>query len=252
MKNLKEKLLSLGVFLDNEYLDFYCTLIINNKSTKFAKRVTEKHHIIQRSYYKLKGLEIDNSDENMVYLSHFDHCLAHYYLCECTTGRLKYSNEYAFIKMVKIESRFDFDLDKFMKEADKYDEVYKSFCQHQADLNASACKKRGGGTIAGRKCFTNGEKTVFAVECPEGFWPSYTNNKPVSTITKQRMSEAAIKRCNDINYKEKQKAGLAEYYKTHVGIATGKVWITNDLESKYISKEDPLPDGWHYGRKKWK
>ena len=169
MKNLKEKLLSLGVFLDNEYLDFYCTLILKNKNTKFTKRVTEKHHIIQRSYYKLNGLEIDNSAENMVYLSHFDHCLAHYYLCECTTGRLKYSNEYAFIKMVKIESRFDFDLEKFMKEADKYDEIYKSFCQHQADLNASACKKRGGGTIAGRKCFTNGEKTVFAVECPEGF-----------------------------------------------------------------------------------
>lgn len=223
MKNLKEKLLSLGVFLDNEYLDFYCTLILKNKNTKFTKRVTEKHHIIQRSYYKLTGLEIDNSAENMVYLSHFDHCLAHYYLCECTIGRLKYSNEYAFIKMVKIESRFDFDLEKFMKEADKYNEIYKSFCQHQADLNASACKKRGGGTTAGRKCFTNGEKIIFAAECPDGFWPSCTNNKPVSAATKQKMSEAAIKRCNDITYKEKQKAGLAEYYKTHAGVATGKV-----------------------------
>lgn len=252
MKNLKEKLLSLGVFLDNEYLDFYCTLILKNKNTKFTKRVTEKHHIIQRSYYKLTGLEIDNSAENMVYLSHFDHCLAHYYLCECTIGRLKYSNEYAFIKMVKIESRFDFDLEKFMKEADKYNEIYKSFCQHQADLNASACKKRGGGTTAGRKCFTNGEKIIFAAECPDGFWPSCTNNKPVSAATKQKMSEAAIKRCNDITYKEKQKAGLAEYYKTHAGVATGKVWITNGITSTYVDKNMPLPDGWRYGRKKWK
>ena len=37
MENLKEKLLSLGVFLDNEYLDFYCTLIVNNKSTAIEK-----------------------------------------------------------------------------------------------------------------------------------------------------------------------------------------------------------------------
>lgn len=252
MENLKEKLLSLGVFLDNEYLDFYCTIILKNKNTKFTKRITEKHHIIQRSYYKLNGLEVNNSNENMVYLSHFDHCLAHYYLCECTTGRLKYSNEYAFIKMVKIESRFDFDLEKFMKEADKYDEVYKSFCQHQADLNASACKKRGGGTTAGRKCFTNGKKIIFATECPDGFWPGHTRTGGYSAETLHKMSLAAKKRFKNPAYQKKQKEGLAEYYKTHVGTATGKVWITNDLESKYISKEDSLPDGWHYGRKKWK
>ncbi len=223
MKTLKEKLLSLGVFLNNKYLDFYCTIILKNKNTKFIKRLTEKHHIIQRSYYKLNNLEVDNSAENTVYLSHFDHCLAHYYLCECTVGRLKYSNEYAFIKMVKIESRFDFDLEKFMKEVDKYEEIYKSFCQHQAELNAHACKKRGGGTTAGRKCFTNGEKTIFAKECPDGFWPSCTNNKPKSELTKQRMSEAALKRVNDLEYKRKQKEGINEYYKTHVGVATGKV-----------------------------
>ena len=30
MENLKQKLLSLDIFIDNEYLDFYCTLIFNN------------------------------------------------------------------------------------------------------------------------------------------------------------------------------------------------------------------------------
>ncbi len=250
MTNLKETLLGLGVFIDNEHLDFYCQIIENNKDTKFVKRLTEKHHIIQRSYYKLNNLEIDNSSENLVYLSHFDHCLAHYHLCECTTGRLKYSNEYAFIKMVKINSRFDFDLEKFMQEADKYDEIYKSFCQHQADLNADACKKRGGGTTAGKKCFTNGEKVIFAVECPEGFWPGCTNNKPKSEETKQKMSEAAKKRLQDPEAIETIKQGIAKYYETHPGTATGKVWITNDIESKYIEKDAEVPAGWHYGRKK--
>lgn len=34
MQELKEKLLGLGVFEDNEYLDFYCNLIENNRNTK--------------------------------------------------------------------------------------------------------------------------------------------------------------------------------------------------------------------------
>ena len=46
MQNLKEKLLSLGIVEDNEYLDFYCTLIENNRDTKREKYKTQKHHII--------------------------------------------------------------------------------------------------------------------------------------------------------------------------------------------------------------
>ena len=70
---LKQKFLSLGIFLDNEYLDFYCSLITNNLQTKFQKNITEKHHIIQRAYYKNLGIAIDNSKENQRIATSFGH-----------------------------------------------------------------------------------------------------------------------------------------------------------------------------------
>ena len=71
MNNLKQKLLSLGIFIDNEYLDSYCFLIENNRNTSKISGVTERHHIIQRAYFKDKGVPIDNSKENIVNISHF-------------------------------------------------------------------------------------------------------------------------------------------------------------------------------------
>ena len=81
---LKEKLLSLDLVIDNEYLDKYCELIESNKNTKREKFKTQKHHIIPRYYYKYNNLEIDNSKENLVNLLYKDHILAHYYLCMCS------------------------------------------------------------------------------------------------------------------------------------------------------------------------
>lgn len=170
MINLKQTLLNLGFFIDNEYLDLYCSLMNANLATVETKGLTEKHHIIQRKAYKLINESVDNTKANMVNLTHFDHCRAHYYLCLCTKDTLKYSNEYAFIKMVKIETRFDeFNFEDFCKDADRYNDIYSSFIQHQSELNAKSCQKRGGGTTAGRHCYTNGEKTIFAVECPDGY-----------------------------------------------------------------------------------
>lgn len=253
MTNLKQILLSLGFFIDNEYLDFYCTLIQENTTTPEIKGLTEKHHIIQRKIYKLLNRDIDNTASNLINLTHFDHCRAHYYLCLCTKDNLKYSNEYAFIKMVKIETRFDeFNFEDFCKNADRYNDIYNSFTQHQSDLNAEACKKRGGGTTAGRHCYTNGEKTIFAKECPDGYWPSCTNKTIPTAEIKQKMSDAAKIRGANIEYKTKQKQSLKKYYESHAGQAAGKVWITDGLTSKYIDKNAALPDGWRYGRCKFR
>ena len=77
--NLKEKLLSLDVVSDNEYLDKYVKLIEYNRNTKREKFKTQMHHIVPRSYYKHCQKHVDNSKHNLVYLTHRNHVLAHYY-----------------------------------------------------------------------------------------------------------------------------------------------------------------------------
>ena len=130
MKKLKEKLLALGIFEDNEYLDKYCELIENNKNTKREKFKTQQHHIIPRSYYKHNNLEIDNSKENLVNLLYKDHILAHYYLCLCTKGNLKYkmfiSIQYIKGYLKKNNIEVDFDITKLNDYQIMYED-YKKF-----------------------------------------------------------------------------------------------------------------------------
>jgi hypothetical protein len=81
----REQLLSLGIIEDNDYFEKYIQLIIDNKQTKKQKYKTQRHHIIPKSYYKHKSLQVDNSSDNLVNLLYKDHILAHYYLCLCIT-----------------------------------------------------------------------------------------------------------------------------------------------------------------------
>ena len=71
---LKQKLLNTELFLDNEYLDEYINLVLSNNITI---GYTEKHHILQRNYFKKSGLPLDNSPDNLITLSYCDHCKAH-------------------------------------------------------------------------------------------------------------------------------------------------------------------------------
>lgn len=99
IQELKLKLLNIGYFINNEYLDKYCELIINNLNTKKERPKTQSHHIIPVSYFKISKLSIDNSKENRVNLLYKDHILAHYYLCLCTKGKFKYSMENGFMHL---------------------------------------------------------------------------------------------------------------------------------------------------------
>lgn len=73
-EDLKNKLLKTDLFIDNEYLDQYLDLVLNKK---LNLGYTEKHHILQRSYFKKNKLPIDNTDNNVVNLLYCDHCKAH-------------------------------------------------------------------------------------------------------------------------------------------------------------------------------
>ena len=111
---LKQKLLNTGLFLDNEYLDEYINLVLSNNITI---GYTEKHHILQRNYFKKSDLPVDSSPDNLIILSYCDHCKAHWLLYFCTTDYLKKANEASIryiVEMYKVltgkdRNKFEFN-----------------------------------------------------------------------------------------------------------------------------------------------
>lgn len=126
---LKEKLLSLGYFEDNQFLDFYCALIEQNKSNKKQIHQTELHHIIPRAVFKLlnknsvsKSHTAEVNKNNLIHLSYKDHALAHYYLALCSKNEYKKSACFTFTRMIaniykdkrpKLEDIEEIDLTKY-------------------------------------------------------------------------------------------------------------------------------------------
>ena len=87
---IKEKLLNLNIFIQNEYFNKYVELITNNLKTKREKFKTQKHHIIPRCYFKhesIKDKAIIEDKTNLVNLSYANHILAHYYLSLCSAKK---------------------------------------------------------------------------------------------------------------------------------------------------------------------
>ncbi len=245
LNNLKHELLGLDtLFIDNEYLDLYCSLIENRGQTTSVKGLTEKHHIIQRAYYKQYNLPLNNSKANLVVLTHHDHCLAHYYLCLCTKAPYTYLNEHAFIKMVKIKDRFEFDFNQFLLEATKYNDIYADFVLQQSERAKVRLANSRAGT-AGKHCYTDGIKYFYAYSCPEGCWQaSPQKGKKVSEESKAKMSEIAKQRYKDPKAREK----ISQSKLGSKGTVNGKIWINDGIHEQYIVATDKLPEGWQRGR----
>lgn len=107
MSKLKQHLLSLDYFIDNEYLDFYCSLIEQNKNRIYESGKTEQHHIIPRAIFRLQGFESESkapnklvNKNNLVNLLYRDHLLAHFYLCKCAKEDYKKLACFTFTRMV--------------------------------------------------------------------------------------------------------------------------------------------------------
>lgn len=77
---IRQDILDKGLCKENKFFDLYLDLIWENKNTLREKFKTERHHIIPKFYYKQQGVELDNSENNLVNLSYADHIKAHLYL----------------------------------------------------------------------------------------------------------------------------------------------------------------------------
>ena len=188
--NLKEKLLSLNIVIDNSYLDFYCQLIDNNRSTKKEKSKTQKHHIIPRYYYRENNLEIDNSKENIVYLDYKDHILAHYYLCLCSNDKYRFNNQCAlffFLGKRNYTKAFYLERKEFIESLDDYTVIYQDFCKRNGELSS---KRNLGKT--GKHCSKETKRKIS--EANKGR-PSKNKGKHIWSDAQRRyLSEKAKER----------------------------------------------------------
>lgn len=126
-EELKNKLLIIKVFVNNEYLDQYCDLIVFNQNQEKLKYKTQAHHIIPKCYFVFNSLDIDNSKENLVNLFYKDHILAHYYLCLCTEGAIQFKLANAFFHLVARRWKYeDFDPEIDLSE---YQDLYEIYCR---------------------------------------------------------------------------------------------------------------------------
>lgn len=125
MLNVKETLQKLSGFVNNEYLEKYSQLIDRNRHTKNYKG-TNKHHIVPRAWFKLQGVEVDNTTTNLITLTYRDHVLAHYYLCLCTEDKLQYANQLALICLTS-RNKLNYIDKQLIKGLPLYNNIYESY-----------------------------------------------------------------------------------------------------------------------------
>ena len=106
--DIKNKLSSIPIFEDNEWLDKYCELVSEEKE-KNLDEPKQIHHILPKHYYKRLGIPVDNSSENTVELSLNQHILAHYFLYNCSLGIMKQTNLGAFVLLTRGKQIENFD-----------------------------------------------------------------------------------------------------------------------------------------------
>ena len=210
---LKQKLLNTGLFLDNEYLDEYINLVLSNNITI---GYTEKHHILQKNYFKKSGLPVDNSPDNLITLSYCDHCKAHWLLYFCTTGYLKKANEASIryiVEMYKVltgkdRNKFEFnDYDFQLLQSYMTSIVNDENSRYWTEAEVAYLKKNYCGYGTGPKC------------------AKYLN-KPINLVNEKARLLGLSKNCPD--WTEAEIEILYKYYP----IEGDKVYLRIPLHSK--------------------
>ncbi len=172
---LKTYLLSLGCFIDNEYLDEYLSFIERPISFS-ATEYTEKHHVIPRSYYTSdyskpasnEDISLNDPHNRLVELAYSDHFYAHWLLYNCTINKLRSGNAVAIIAMsgksdiltfsktmiLQICSEIKRDLDFYWSPEDdaKLSELYLS---NTTVESISEILNRTPGAVKARICRLN-------------------------------------------------------------------------------------------------
>lgn len=100
----------------SEYYLRMMKIVKNNQ--KFAKEKTtgrHLHHVIPRSFFRSNNIPIDNTSDNLVSLTPYEHCIIHFYIYKCCCQQLKRSAAYTVHLMYALaeKSLSDKYLDNF-------------------------------------------------------------------------------------------------------------------------------------------
>lgn len=90
----------------------------------------EIHHIIPRSYFQKKGIEIDNRESNLIKLLPSEHYMAHFYMSRCAKKIIKRSMVYALYLMTQTATKrkCEFSAEQFSV---MYEEAKNNFIEIQ-------------------------------------------------------------------------------------------------------------------------
>ena len=147
MNDICLNLLRYNMCIDNEYFRKYKDLV-NRESVIMPDGIHERHHIVPRAVYKILGIDVDNSADNLINLNIKDHVLAHYYLSLCSTNsKFKFSNitcislicnrNYSYIDEYWINSNLEY-LENLRKEQRRLNSLMQKGLQ--AGDNNPNCK----------------------------------------------------------------------------------------------------------------
>lgn len=219
--DLKNNLLKLEGFEDNQYLLKYCKLISHNE---LILNHYEKHHIIPKCYFKLRGLPIDNTTQNICKLSCYNHILAHYYLVQCTSGQLRHKLLFALSAMCN-------------QDQSKLTLTEKEFIDHLPGLVQLREEVRILLSIKSIERFKHQPGTFKGKHHTE----ETKKAARLRNLGKHYSPEVALKRWRTIREKGGPKPMTPEskdkISQSNREKFTGHVWITNGKKDKHI---DPL------------
>jgi len=142
VKELKDYLLNSGVFVNNEYLDKYVCLLVD-ECTNYEQYKTAKHHIIPKSICKKKNIFAD-SENNIIILSHKNHIIAHFYIAMCVCNEFYFSAAnavscmfYNYTSGHKIRlSKTDLEDLDVIKYSDNYQILMEAACKYRSEINS--------------------------------------------------------------------------------------------------------------------
>ncbi len=199
-----------NVFEYNQHFVAMMNVINNAKLNPPTKG--HKHHIIPKCWYKMNGLEIDNSEENLVLLSYEDHILVHKLAILCAATP-------------EMKSKMGFAVHRLLKG-------HFSGLHHTEETKKKLSKCRKGKPSATGWKHTDEAKKKMSEKNKgrQGFW----NGKKMSEEHRTKLSESH----KGIIRSEETKKKMSISHKGKHSTAKGKSWKIVNGKRVWFSKED--------------